>query len=82
VITAEILVCPDLNTPFEPGGNVNKSPGLSKIKRTAGTIRSALVIVIPRTREIAQYTATKMSALTSTSSTDVFMSVNTPGLRT
>ena len=81
-ITEIRLVCPERNIPPEPGGSVNKRPGLSNINKTVGTIKSALVSVIPRTRAIAAYAAMKMRALSKISCTDVVIIVKTPGLST
>jgi hypothetical protein len=44
-----ILVCPDWKIPPEPGGRVNRRPGLRAMKRPVVTRRSVLV----RTRPIA-----------------------------
>jgi hypothetical protein len=33
-----LLVCPDVRTPFDPGGSVRRRPGLRTKKRTTGII--------------------------------------------
>ena len=59
---AERLVSPDLKKPLLPGGMVKRIPGLNKRKRTVGTIKSVLTILIPRAFAMAQYDAIKRRA--------------------
>jgi hypothetical protein len=72
----------DIKIPPLLGGSVRRMPGLKIRNRSAGTIKSATVRLMPRILAMAQYAATKMRELSKTSCTDVFMDVKTPGLRT
>tara|TARA_R110002074_G_scaffold122218_7_gene256900 strand:- start:10316 stop:10600 length:285 start_codon:yes stop_codon:yes gene_type:complete len=74
-----MLVWLDIKRPFEPGGIVSNIPGLRRMKRIVGTIRSAFVNVILEGYDTNLYKIRAISALMSTSCLEVRPDIR-PGL--
>lgn len=72
--TALKFVSPERNV---PGGMVRSTPGLSNKNSKLGTIRSALVNVIPVTLAIVQYKGTNNAARVATLSNEKVIGLST-----
>ena len=70
------LVCPDMKRPFDPGGILNRIPGLSKMNRVVVTRRSVLVRTTPRALEMVENARRKTSAWKRTAVLPVRPSLN------